>query len=304
MNKTDLILQRLESGIPIDPEPFKIIADDCNTSVKEVLAVIQDLESQKSIRRFGVVVNHKAIGFESNAMCVWDVPDVAVSEIGKKMKSYEFVTLCYRRKRSLPAWPYNLYCMIHGQNQDRVLSQYNIIKMELELDDKASKILFSTKRFKQRGAKYMPLSKEQESSLLNKLQDGLPIEKNPYLQLASEFNLSESELLSFIEKKLSDGSLTRFGPMFNVEKFGGEFTLVAMKVPEDQFEEVTKSVNAHVEVAHNYRREHSLNMWFVTATDSKKATEEVLRTIEFETGLKTFAMPKLEEYYLDLRFRL
>ncbi|MBK7842354.1 MAG: hypothetical protein IPJ71_01465 [Bdellovibrionales bacterium] len=304
MNKMDRILQRLESGIPIDPEPFKTIAADCNATVSEVLAVIQDLESQNSIRRFGVVVNHKAIGFESNAMCVWDVPDTKVSEIGKKMKSYEFVTLCYRRKRSLPAWPYNLYCMIHGQDQDMVLSQYRIIKNELRLGDIASKILFSTKTFKQRGAKYMPLTKDQESSLLNKLQDGLSIEESPFLQLANDFNLSESELLSIIEKKLLDGSLTRFGPMFNVEKFGGEFTLVAMKVPEAQFEEVTKLVNAHVEVAHNYRREHALNMWFVTATDSKRATEEVLKTIESETGLKTFAMPKLEEYFLDLRFKL
>jgi DNA-binding Lrp family transcriptional regulator len=304
VNKMDRILQRLESGIPIVPEPFKTIAADCNATVSEVLAVIQHLESRNSIRRFGVVVNHKAIGFESNAMCVWDVPDTTVSEIGKKMKSYEFVTLCYRRKRSLPAWPYNLYCMIHGQNQNMVLSQYRIIKKELDLDNIASKILFSTKTFKQRGAKYMPLTKEQEASLLNRLQDGLSIEESPFLQLANDFNLSESELLSIIEKKLLDGSLTRFGPMFNVEKFGGEFTLVAMKVPEDQFHEVTKVVNAHVEVAHNYRREHALNMWFVTATDSKKATEEVLETIESETGLKTFAMPKLEEYFLDLRFKL
>lgn len=117
-----------------------------------------------------------------------------------------------------------------------------------------------------------------------------------------ELGVSETDICARVKSFLEQKEASRFGPMFNVEKFGGVFTLVAMEVPQARFDEVAAIVNGFTEVAHNYEREHRWNMWFVTATESQAQTDSVLGAIELQTGLKCWPMPKLEEYFLDLRF--
>ena len=95
--------------------------------------------------------------------------------------------------------------------------------------------------------------------------------------------------------------LTRFGPMFQVERMGGAFVLAALAVPEERFDEVAHKVNALPEVAHNYRREHRLNMWFVLATERPEGIADAIARIGRDTGLKVFAFPKEREYFVELK---
>ena len=87
-------------------------------------------------------------------MTVWDIPDAQVDAVGEKIAAYPFVTLCYQRPRRPPEWPYNLFCMIHGRDRDGVLAQVGTLNRELGLDGRAQAVLFSRRRFKQRGARY------------------------------------------------------------------------------------------------------------------------------------------------------
>jgi DNA-binding Lrp family transcriptional regulator len=145
---------------------------------------------------------------------------------------------------------------------------------------------------------------QTDRDLLNMLQAGIPVAPRPYAACAAKLGMSEEQVVKRINDMLADGLLTRFGPMFNVEKMGGEFTLVAAKVPADRFEEVSAQVNSFTGVAHNYEREHELNMWFVTATGTKAQTEDLLRDISEKTGLKLFAMPKEKEFFLEMKLKL
>ncbi|MDA0225678.1 MAG: Lrp/AsnC family transcriptional regulator, partial [Proteobacteria bacterium] len=97
--------------------------------------------------------------------------------------------------------------------------------------------------------------------------------------------------------------LTRFGPMYDVERLGGAFSLCAISVPEVDFERVASLVNAHPEVAHNYAREHRLNMWFVLATGTREDIPRVLDAIRSETGLEVLDFPREAEYFIELRLR-
>ena len=106
------------------------------------------------IKRFGVVVRHHELGYQANAMTVWNIPDEMVSELGPCMGQFEFVTLCYRRPRRLPQWPYNLFTMIHGQDRNDVLVNIQTLVTSCGLEDIEHEVLFSTRRFKQRGAIY------------------------------------------------------------------------------------------------------------------------------------------------------
>lgn len=111
---------------------------------------------------------------------------------------------------------------------------------------------------------------------------------------------TEDELIARIDRLLQDGTLTRFGPLFHVERMGGAFTLGAIAVPPKEFEATAAAVNAFPEVAHNYARDHALNMWFVLATETPDATDEAIARIESRTGLPVLAFPKAREYFVGL----
>jgi DNA-binding Lrp family transcriptional regulator len=142
---------------------------------------------------------------------------------------------------------------------------------------------------------------EVDKKLINALQGGFPLVAEPYRQVANTLGLSEAELLRRLDSLLERRVLTRFGPMFQIERAGGAFVLAAMRVPEADFERVTAQVNAFAEVAHNYRREHELNMWFVLATATPQGIAETIAAIEAATGLPVFAFPKEREYFVEMK---
>lgn len=147
-----------------------------------------------------------------------------------------------------------------------------------------------------------PALSDTERAILNRLQDGLPLVPHPYAAVAAELGIAEDTLLTHLQAMLDSGLLTRFGPMFHAGEMGGGLTLAAMAIPEDAFETVTEQVNSFPEVAHNYRREHDLNMWFVLATEEEEAIPRVIRDIESLTGHQVYNMPKEEEFHVNLRF--
>ena len=143
---------------------------------------------------------------------------------------------------------------------------------------------------------------EIDRQLVNRLQDGIPVEQRPFAEIAAELGLPVSDLLARVQQLLDDKLLTRFGPMFNAENMGGALSLCAIQVPVADFEQVAKQVNAYPEVAHNYARDHRLNMWFVVATELPEQAGAVIASIEQNTGCKVYDMPKLEEFYIGLKF--
>ncbi len=144
---------------------------------------------------------------------------------------------------------------------------------------------------------------EIDRKLINALQGDFPLVPEPYRQVAETLGLSETELLRRLDSLLERRVLTRFGPMFQIERAGGAFVLAAMRVPEADFERVVAQVNAFPEVAHNYRREHALNMWFVLATATPQGIAEAIAAIEAATGLPVFAFPKEREYFVEMKLR-
>ncbi len=140
--------------------------------------------------------------------------------------------------------------------------------------------------------------------VIDRLHGGLPLSDRPFAEVGAELGLTEDALIERLRRLLSQGVLSRFGPLFQIERAGGRFVLAAIAVPEDRFAEVTAQVNAHPEVAHNYRREHALNMWFVVGTETAAEADAVLAAIEAETGLAVLAFPKEREFFVELRLPL
>lgn len=141
-----------------------------------------------------------------------------------------------------------------------------------------------------------------DRSIVNALQGGFPLSRRPFAEMAERLGLPEDELIARVRRMREDGVLSRFGPMYNADRFGGHNTLVAMAVPEDRFDAVAALVNSYAEVAHNYQRDHALNMWFVVAAENRARVDEVLTEVQARTGLPVYDMPKLKEFHVSLRF--
>ncbi len=156
------LITLIQTGLPISATPYADLAKELAMDESEVIARLKRLNESDVIKRFGVVVRHHELGYRANAVSVLDTPGDIVSVMGSCMGQFDFVTLCYRRPRRLPEWPYNLFTMIHGKDREDVLANIQLLAERCSLDDIKHEVLFSKRRFKQRGAIYRPVDLKVE----------------------------------------------------------------------------------------------------------------------------------------------
>ncbi|MBX3676818.1 MAG: Lrp/AsnC family transcriptional regulator [Rhodocyclaceae bacterium] len=150
------LMGALQHGLELVPQPFARLGEQSGMDEAEVIAILKRWRAEGLIKRFGVVVRHHELGFTANAMVVWDLPDDEVERVGGLLAAEPEVTLCYQRRRHAPEWPYNLFCMIHGRARGEVEAAAASLRQRHGLSQVPHALLFSRRRFKQRGAHYMP----------------------------------------------------------------------------------------------------------------------------------------------------
>lgn len=148
------LLARLAEGLPLVPRPYAEVAASLGLDEAGVIARLKALVADGTIRRFGVIVRHRELGYRANAMAVWDVPNDLVADAGRRLAGLPYVTLAYRRPRRPPTWPYNLFCMIHGRDRATVRGLVEQTADAAGLSGLPHAVLFSRRCFKQRGARY------------------------------------------------------------------------------------------------------------------------------------------------------
>lgn len=142
---------------------------------------------------------------------------------------------------------------------------------------------------------------DSDRAILNSLQEGFPLTPRPFDDAGAALGLTGAELIERLERLRAIGAITRFGPFYDAAAMGGAFCLCALSAPQADFDRIADLVNAHPEVAHNYARDHALNMWFVLATATPEAIAETAGQIEAETGLTVWRFPKLQEFFIGFR---
>jgi len=148
------LINALQDGLPLVSRPYAELGRRAAMSEDDVITTLEELLDRGLIKRLGVIVRHRKLGYRANGMAVWDIPDDQVADIGKLFSAQPFVTLCYRRPRRLPDWPYNLFCMVHGRDRDVVQQQVEKLAHDCGVTDVRRSVLFSKRCFKQRGAKF------------------------------------------------------------------------------------------------------------------------------------------------------
>jgi DNA-binding Lrp family transcriptional regulator len=148
------LVQVLTTGLPLVAMPFKEIASHLGRGEKEILNRLKHLLEAGIIPRIGAIVRHRALGWASNAMAVWDVPIEDIDRAGISLGRAPGVTLCYRRSRYEREWPYNLYCMVHARTRQEALSTLAAASKSAGLEGLPHEVLFSKRCFKQTGAMF------------------------------------------------------------------------------------------------------------------------------------------------------
>ena len=154
------LIEVIQSGLPLVARPYQEIAQRLGWSEQMVIEKLKTMIDGGIIKRLGIVVRHHELGYRANAMVVWDVANEQVDQLGEKLGMQDCVTLCYQRPRMLPEWPYNLFCMVHGRDREDVLECIDTMVEGLGLENIPYTILFSGRRFKQRGAIYRKISQD------------------------------------------------------------------------------------------------------------------------------------------------
>jgi siroheme decarboxylase len=144
---------QLATGLALVPCPFAELAARTARTEDEVLGTLAQWLRAGVISRMGVIVRHHELGYGSNAMVAFDIPDALAADAGKRIAMVSDVTLCARRIRQPPEWPYNLYCMIHGRDKSKVILRIESLRENCGLRNWPFAILFSTRRFKQQAAR-------------------------------------------------------------------------------------------------------------------------------------------------------
>ena len=148
------LLAAIENGLPLMPRPYAAIADRLGWNEADVIERLRQLTADGTVKRFGVIVRHHELGYRANAMTVFDIDDEKLAAAGATLAALPYVTLCYRRPRRLPNWSYNLFCMIHGRDENEVRAQVCDAAVTARIAERPRAVLFSRRRFKQRGARY------------------------------------------------------------------------------------------------------------------------------------------------------
>ncbi|MBT5633978.1 MAG: Lrp/AsnC family transcriptional regulator [Gammaproteobacteria bacterium] len=149
------VLEAIQGGLPLVPHPYAEIGLSIQMNEEEVIERIRTLQQSGVIRRMGIIVHHRPLGYQANAMVVWNLPEEQIEAFGNAVSPLDFVTLCYQRRADLPRWPYTLYTMIHGKDRESVLQRVeSLVELSPLKQQTDYKVLFSSRRFKQQGARY------------------------------------------------------------------------------------------------------------------------------------------------------
>ena len=146
------LLAAIEDGLPLVERPYHTVAEHLGLDQTNVIDRLERLTAAGVVTRFGCVVRHRTLGYSANAMAVWDVADDKLASVATTFVRNPSVTLCYRRPRRPPDWPYNLFCMVHAKSRREAHAVIDELNLHADTGLNPQAVLFSTRCFKQRGA--------------------------------------------------------------------------------------------------------------------------------------------------------
>ncbi len=281
----DLLL-RLQQGIPLEKNPFSLMAAELGIEEKQVISFILKSFSEGKTRRLGAIFDGRKLGY-MNTLCAASPAPGTENEFIRRIRALSGVTHCYERnwpeelESALPGSPAgknypNLWFTFGARAENFNLEFAKIAKMNsggLLLSLPAVRmfktdVIFDMKQLKKKicGLATHSVNKtarletcvfsEREKAVIRLLQGNLPVKKEFYDEISSRLGMSSDDLLGILRNWSGRGIMKRIGIILNHLNVG--FTANAMcvwDVPEDKIEEKGRSLAGYSIITHCYQRE-------------------------------------------------
>ena len=151
--KEKQVIAAVQADLPLVQRPYEILAQKVGLSEAAFMQTLQGLCDRGVVRRFGATIRHQKSGFEANVMVAWIVDEACMEEVGRKMAAFGQVSHCYRRNPN-GDWPYNLYTMVHAENESACREIARVMARTAGVQDYA--LLFSQRELKKTSMTYFP----------------------------------------------------------------------------------------------------------------------------------------------------
>ncbi|MFD1514651.1 Lrp/AsnC family transcriptional regulator [Halomarina rubra] len=242
-----------QSGFPVEPRPFRAVAADLGIEEDEALARVKRLRERGVFRRFGAVLNPPVIG--SSTLAAVNAPDERFEAVAEIINGYRQVNHNYRRSHHWNMW--FVVTAASRETRDAILADIeertglDVLNLPM-LTDYYIDLEFpvvNADRFARESldATEVSATRISESAtadlsaldrrLLLEIQDGFPLTRTPYADVAAAVDATTEEVVAAIERLREDGCIKRIGCIVNHVVTGFDANcMVVWNVPDDELD--------------------------------------------------------------------
>ena len=143
-----------------------------------------------------------------------------------------------------------------------------------------------------------------DRKLLNLIQAPFPMVEQPYLDLATQLETTEDDVLARLTELKRQNILRQISAIFDTRRLGYRTTLVAMAYEPEKLHRAAMEINRHPGVSHNYAREGSYyNLWFTLAVPPEHDLEATANHMGRKTGaVESRIMPTIRFFKIGVNF--
>jgi DNA-binding Lrp family transcriptional regulator len=146
------VIGALQGDTEARPDYFAALAERINARLPagqglrewDLLSCLEMWRRRGRLKRIGLLLAHREAGWTANGMCCWRI-DGETYRAGRALAACEAVTHCYERP-AVPAFPYNLYAMIHARSLTEAEAQFEALERTCSLA--GGTMLVSTREYK------------------------------------------------------------------------------------------------------------------------------------------------------------
>lgn len=293
------ILMETFYNFPICNKPFEQLSNKIGIDEAELMEKIISLKSSGHIRQIGPVFDYKTLGYEGTLLAAKIKPG-KIEDFDKLLFSYSGVTHSYLRDSE-----YNIWFTYVYKGEDEFADFFDVLLMHPSCDSLIN--LPKKKSFKnsinfKEGQQVISKDQSEYSELaphlekvIDSLQQDLRVSTRPFLPIAGEMGIGESDLLQSISELQEQGFMKRFGARLNHTKAGLSYNaLYVSQVNEKTFSKVAGEVTSLWNVSHCYTRYQSpdwlYNLYIMVHGRSESELSDTIQTIKRLARVKSDAI--------------
>lgn len=141
-----------------------------------------------------------------------------------------------------------------------------------------------------------------DKEILNEIQWTFPLVRQPYMEMAKKFKISEDELMQRLVALKKSGVIRQLSAIFDTRKLGYKSALIAMSIEPEKLDYVANQINKHPGVSHNYERNHDYNLWFTLAVPPESDLKtEVDKLSKLSGIIKTRLLPTIKLFKIGVK---